>query len=311
MKGVWRILLIGGLACAALFFVHGVYLQADNIVDIPRLSEARVVVGGDMMFDRSIRTTIDEKGGDYVFSCLDPVLKGADLVMANLEGPITPNASKSVGSSVGGAGNFTFTFPLSTAELLYRHNVRVVNLGNNHILNFNFEGLRATEDALTTAGVAYFGDPVAQSVATVNINDVVLAFINYNDFGLSSSSYRASTTLSQIRAAKKAGALPVVYTHWGIEYVPENDAQIALAHEFVDAGAAIVIGSHPHVVQHHEVYKGAYIYYSLGNMIFDQYWNDAVRSGLLLDITFHKGGVRSVKEVPVYLERDRTTCPKQ
>ena len=64
-------------------------------------------------------------------------------------------------------------------------------------------------------------------------------------------------------------------------------------------------------MQEHEVYKGKDIYYSLGNLIFDQYWNDAVRTGLLLDIVFDKNGVKSVKEIPVELERDRTTCPKQ
>ncbi len=314
MKGVLRLLLIGAGACVLLIAIRPIFAEEGIVFYFPAPfapAQARILVGGDMMFDRSIRTTTDEKGGDYIFSCIDPILSDADLVVANLEGPITPQPSKSVGSSVGGEGNFTFTFPVETAVLLYRHGVRMVNLGNNHILNFDFDGLRSTEGELTKAGVQYFGDPVSQAVATTSINRIDLAFINYNEFGLGSSAARASTTLAQIRAARSAGELPVVYTHWGIEYQPADRDQIDLAHKFVDAGASIVIGSHPHIVQEHEVYKGKNIYYSLGNFIFDQYWNDAVRTGLLLDITFDKSGVKGVKEVSVELERDRTTCPKQ
>ena len=302
---------IGAAAVELLFAMRGpLEYEAAPLLPVAP-ARARIIVGGDMMFDRSIRTTIDEKGGDYVFSCIDPILSGADLVMANLEGPITANASRSVGSSVGGAGNYTFTFPTATAGLLYRHGVRVVNLGNNHILNFDFDGLRSTESELSYAGVQYFGDPLDQAIATTSIHGITLAFINYNEFGLDSNAARASTTISQIRSARSAGEVPVVYTHWGEEYLPATPWVKELAHQFVDAGASIVIGSHPHVVQAHEVYKRKDIYYSLGNFIFDQYWNDAVRTGLLLDITFDKNGVKSVKEIPVELERDRTTCPKQ
>lgn len=97
----------------------------------PAIQHATILFGGDMMFERSIRVAMEKKGGDYVFSCIRDVLQSADLVVANLEGPITSHASKSVGSKVGGGGNYTFTFPTSTADLLFRHNIRIVNLGNN------------------------------------------------------------------------------------------------------------------------------------------------------------------------------------
>lgn len=311
MNGVGRILGIGVVAVVLLFALRGPLEYEAGPLPLFEPTTARVIVGGDMMFDRSIRTAIDENGGDHVFSCIDPILSTADLVVANLEGPITPHPSKSVGSAVGGAGNYTFTFPLSTADLLYRHGVRVVNLGNNHILNFDFDGLRSTEEELSKANVQYFGDPLEQAVATTSIRGIAIAFINYNEFGLGTHTARASTTLSQIRAARSAGQIAVVYTHWGAEYQPAAPYQIDLAHAFIDAGASIVIGSHPHVVQAHEIYRGKNIYYSLGNLIFDQYWNDAVRTGLLLDITFEQDGVKSVKEIPVTLERSRMTCPKQ
>ena len=82
-----------------------------------------------------------------------------------------------------------------------------------------------------------------------------------------------------------------------------------LAHSFVDAGAEIVIGSHPHVVEESEAYKGKHIYYSLGNFIFDQYFSEDVQHGLLLQVTFGQGGVLSVREIPIELKHDRRTCP--
>ena len=101
----------------------------------------------------------------------------------------------------------------------------------------------------------------------------------------------------------------VVYTHWGEEYVPATDFEKRLAHNLIDGGAEIVIGSHPHVVQEHEVYNGKHIYYSLGNLIFDQYWEPAVSHGLMLEIVFDPNGVASIKEIPVELQKDRRTCP--
>lgn len=283
----------------------------------PPAPHVRILFGGDMMFDRTIRTTMDEKGGDFIFSCIDPVLKDMDFVIANLEGPITEHRSKSAGSTPGGEFNYTFTFPTSTAALLKRHNVSLVNLGNNHITNFGVSGLSSTTELLKAAGVGYFGlpamsahaeqagDPPAYNVAAGSFGGVRLAFINYNEFGGD-----ATTTRKQIRDARAAGELPVVYTHWGVEYATTSSAYSReLAHSFIDAGAEIVIGSHPHVVEEREFYKGKYIYYSLGNFIFDQYWNDDVRHGLLIKVAFTSNGVEWVQEIPVELGRDRRTCP--
>jgi len=308
MQG-WGNIVATLLAIVAAFF--SVHVSSATWTLLPSFEisqrQATVLFGGDMMFDRTIRTTIDQKGGDFIFSCIDPTLQASDLVVANLEGPITAISSRSAGSAIGAPDNYVFTFPLTTAVLLAAHHIGVVNLGNNHILNFGSDGVRSTEAALSASGVQYFGDPLLQTVATTSVNGIPLAFINYNEFEPSST---ASTTIAQIRQAKASGEIPLVYTHWGIEYATTSPAYVhVLAHEFVDAGAAIVIGSHPHVVEDHEVYKGADIYYSLGNFIFDQYWDDAVTHGLMLQVSFDKAGVQSVKEIPVVLQHDRRTCP--
>ena len=297
--------LIAVLAGLLGSFSHAAVGIAETVV--PRAPEAVVLFGGDMMFDRSIRLAAEREGEDFVLACLDPVLSQADLVVANLEGPITAAPSVSATSIIDTPENFTFTFPLSTADLLARHNIRMVNIGNNHIENFKLDGVRSTMHALDAAGVAHFGDTIEQAAANAETKGVELVFINFNQFAYSSSKEK---TIEQIRAAKEEGRITVVYAHWGEEYMPATDQQKELAHAFIDAGADIVIGSHPHVVQEHEVYAGKHIYYSLGNLVFDQYWEDAVRHGLMISVRFTKRDVVDVHEIPIELLRDRRTCPK-
>ena len=283
-------------------------LYASQLSELQYQSRATVLFGGDMMFDRSIRTATSLRGGDYIFSCFDPLLKDKDLVIANLEGPITDSSSVSQFSIPEDSNNFTFTFPTSTAALLFAHNIRMVNLGNNHILNFKRDGLLLTKNYLRDAGVGFFGDPdVPESgrVARVDIKGVPFSFVNWSDWRSDST----ALTTAQIRSEAADGRVVVVYTHWGEEYVPPTNRMIRLAHAFVDEGASIVVGSHPHVVQIKEEYKGKLIYYSLGNMIFDQYFDEAVTHGLMLEVTFNHSGVERIQEHPIILLPDRRTCP--
>lgn len=273
-------------------------------------AQVHLLIGGDMMFDRTVRETMDTKGGDFLFSCIDPVLSHADIVLANLEGPITEHASESVGSEPGDDRNFTFTFSPSVAKLLFAHNISAVGLGNNHILNFGQSGASSTLSFLAQAGVGGFGDPLAHRVLGTDVRGIRLAFVGYNEFDPMGTREAASTTMEGVARARGKGYMPVVLAHWGEEYATSSNAlQRRYAHAFVDAGAALVVGAHPHVVQESETYRGIPIYYSLGNFIFDQYWNEDVRHGLLLKVLLTPDGVMRVEKIPVHLERDRRTCP--
>jgi poly-gamma-glutamate synthesis protein (capsule biosynthesis protein) len=272
-------------------------------------SKADVLFGGDLMFDRSVRQFADRNGSDALLRCLDPVLESPDLVVANLEGPVTNNASVSVGSASGAPDNYVFTFAPTTPSLLVRHHIGLVSLGNNHIENFGTDGVLSTISYLSLAGEDYFGDPLNNTVANLDIGGVPLSFINYNQFIPAGGT--ASTTRAQIAYAKAQGRMPVVYAHWGVEYATTAPAYVvSLAHSFVDAGAVAVIGSHPHVVEQNEVYNGAVIYYSLGNMIFDQYFSDEVEHGLLVELSFSQKGVAVEREIPIELSSRESTCPQ-
>jgi len=273
-------------------------------------SRAEILFAGDMMFDRSVRQWGKEKGEDYLFSCIDDVLQSADMVVANLEGPITTRPSLSVGTAIGGPNNTRFTFPTTTASLLARHGVKVVSIANNHAHDFGREGVESTMEYLDAAGVGHFGDPLGERVHTQTVGDVPLAFIGYNEFqSLEDGEWFGSTTTAdRVRQMRAAGYLPIVFAHWGQEYVAANAEQKRLARAWIDAGAEMVVGAHPHVVQEHEVYGGKHIYYSLGNFVFDQYFSDDVRNGLMLRVTFDGKGLTNISEVPIFLERDRRVC---
>lgn len=277
-----------------------VLLESEKV----RGQNVEILFVGDMMFDRSMREVIDAQGIDFIFSCVAETLRSADLVVANLEGPITPYKSLSVGSSVGGANNTTFTFAPEVAPALLRHNIQIVSFANNHSRDFGPDGVEQTKSILSGARVGYFGAPYEEEDYRKVINGVPLSFIGYNQFGGDET-----ITFSRIQSAKADGYLPIVFSHWGNEYVPASKQQQELAHRFIDAGAEMVVGAHPHVIQGSEEYNGKKIYYSLGNFIFDQYFEEAVRNGLLLRVVITPEGVISAVEEKVYLERDRRTCP--
>lgn len=245
----------------------------------------KILFVGDLMFDRYIREVASQKGNNYIFEPIDDLLNDQDLVVANLEGPITSNESKSIGTLVGEKGHLIFTFDLSLKETLSEKNIKVVNFGNNHILNFGTEGFQETKLNLDKVGLEYFGDINGQSQYLMKtIESVDMGFINYNQF----SSGSEDRVFANIRDLKDKTDILVVYTHWGEEYktqVPENVN--ILAHKLIDEGADLVIGTHPHVVEPKEEYRGKMIYYSLGNFVFDQYFSEETKKGMAVEATIN------------------------
>lgn len=274
---------------------------------------------GDMMFDRYIRHIASVATGDFIFSCIAPTLLNETLVVGNLEGPITAHTSVSLGSAVGTPENTRFTFPPETAALLKRHNITLVSLGNNHALDFGWEGLAETKRFLDEAGVSYFGAPVRTGEESAShelvVGGIPFTFIAYNQFAPDGWREESMRTERALTAAREAGRLPVVFAHWGDEYVDVNNHQREMAARFVAAGAEAVVGAHPHVVQAREFLvanpsKSAIkpVYYSLGNFVFDQYFSEEVRQGLIVRLTFSEEGFISGDELPVSLHRDGRVC---
>lgn len=244
--------------------------------------EARVVFVGDLMFDRYIRTVLERDGEEAVLGDVAPLLSEAELTVGNLEGPITDHSSQSQGTKVGDLTNMRFTFSPSVAKLLHTYGFDLVSIGNNHIRDFGEEGVESTIAYLEGAAIAVVGD-IAPEPVIRDVEGVRLAFVSYSDF-VRADGERA------LHAIERADAdAVIVLAHWGTEYENEPPARIReLARSFVLAGADLVIGSHPHVIGTVEDIGTARVYYSLGNFVFDQYWEPSVRCGLAITATFRK-----------------------
>lgn len=262
------------------------------------------------MFDRHIRQNAQKRGGyDALLSSgLQKLFAEADLVIGNLEGPVTNNPSKSVGSVVGSPANFIFTFDPAVVAFLYQHNIRLVNLGNNHILNFGQAGLEETYRYLRDGKIGFFGatggSAEQERIFSTIFGGRSFAFVNYNQF--TPAGYESA--LSDLAAVRNTHDVVVLYTHWGNEYVPENAVLKEQARAFLAGGANLIIGSHPHVVTGTEEIAGKKVYYSLGNFIFDQYFEPAVREGLVVIARFDpETNVFTFTDIPVKLEPNGTT----
>lgn len=278
-----------------------------EIITPTRLS---LIFAGDMMFDRAIRSAGERHGYMFILEDMRSLLTSVDFVVANLEGPITSYESVSKGTNEGEEGNMRFTFDSKVAPLLKEFNIGAVSLGNNHILNFGKEGLLQTRARLEESGILFFGDSEENQIVYIDRGGIPIAFVAYNQF----LNPDAPKTIERIQEARRNADIVVVYSHWGEEYETRAGKNITiLAHTFIDAGADIVIGAHPHVVQQREEYGKGVIYYSLGNFVFDQYFSDNARCGMMVKVDLIKkedGDIeKQFSHIPIFLSKNGKTVP--
>ncbi len=266
------------------------WVEEHPIAPVAPSTTITILFGGDLMFDRNVRLMAEQNGYDNLISpALRQLLLDQDLVVANLEGPITENNSLSAGTGPGDLNNTRFTFDPEIANWLATNNLKLVNLGNNHMLDFGVEGAQTTFKFLDQAGIKHFGWLSANSTAlslnkistSIIVKGKTLGLVNYNQFGEQPIEI-VTQTIEQLRPTVD---YLIVFTHWGIEYALQANAVITeQGRQFIQSGADLVIGTHPHVIQPYEDYLTGRIYYSLGNFIFDQYFQPEVQQGQLVQL---------------------------
>lgn len=284
--------------------------SVDLALKSPEVTHARILFVGDIMLDRYIRRVLDEKGALFVFDDVRELLATPDLTVGNLEGPITNSPSVSLGSVVGDTNNMRFTFAPPVASTLSSFGVDLVTIGNNHIRDFDTMGVESTKRHLTNAGIVFVGDPTGAVPEPVvrEINGIRVAFVAYNEF-LAGDEERA---LKAIREAKRTGSdFVVVLPHWGEEYIVEPRPDVKeRAGRMSQAGADLIAGTHSHIIGAQEDIAHTRVYYSLGNFVFDQYWEESVRCGLAvsLSLTKDKGEITAeYEETKVGMKADGRT----
>jgi AmmeMemoRadiSam system protein B len=219
---------------------------------------------GDIMFDRQVKEDLlaNKNPFEKIGGVEGNFLKGTDFNIANLEGPISITdhcQTKPI----------NFEFLPQTAQLIKDNKFNLLNMANNHSFDCYFKGEQDTAKYLQEQGIEYFGaDDLKQTALTKKVADKTVTFVGVYAV---SEKVDAKRYAQIIKQAKTTSDFVVVNIHWGIEYKKlPSDQQIKLAHLFIDNGADVIIGHHPHVVQTIEIYKNKVIFYSLGNFIFDQ-----------------------------------------
>ncbi len=263
--------------------------SSSSTTDSPKPT-ANLLAVGDIMLGRFVETLWKEKGEDYPFVNIRESFASYDTVIANLEGPIP---EEHVQTPLMG---FDFSFASSTVKTLKRNGVDIVSLANNHTTNAGDAGFIATRKYLSAADIQYFGNPVRQTregVLATEVNGVPLVLVGFNATFPSFDLDEAALLTKQVRKEFPDRFL-LVFMHWGDEYqLVGNATQKQIAHSLIDDGADVIIGAHPHVVQHIEQYNGKIIFYSLGNFIFDQYFSKDVQEGLMVALHIDSANIHN------------------
>lgn len=269
---------------------------------------------GDIMLARTVGEFADRYGPNYPFEPTAGLLRAADVTIGNLE------CALSLRGEV--ADKFyVFRGDPQMADGLKWAGFDLVGLANNHVLDYGTDAMADTLSELSARGILAVGgggnsDAAyrAQFLTVKGLRLAFLAFAGYSPEGFFARPDRPGVArldveamTAAIKRARLEADLVIVQMHAGIEYSPDysGDQQLA-AHRAVDAGATLVIGHHPHVLQGTEVYKGAFIAYSLGNFVFDIDSGDveAIREGAVLWVWLSRDGVKRAELWPTFSIHD-------
>lgn len=247
---------------------------------------------GDIMLARNVENFMRTYGSDYPFSLL-PLHPKESLLVGNFEAsiPVTHVPTPSM--------QFSFSVDTEFVPELQKYGFSHLGLANNHSYDFGGNNFKNSYKTIKDAKMLPFGDAYNQASSTIEIASVGSTTVAL--IGLYAVHNVPSQTeiVTLINRASLQSDIQIVYIHWGEEYIQtHNKQQENLAHLIIDAGAETIIGHHPHVVQDIELYKNRLIFYSLGNFIFDQYFEQNVQEGLMLEMT-PKGNTLHFELLPV------------
>jgi poly-gamma-glutamate capsule biosynthesis protein CapA/YwtB (metallophosphatase superfamily) len=312
-----RTLLVMLLASVALaLFISGCSWTEQSIngtqVALSQTTERTVNMKftGDVMFADNVERLLKQKGYSHPYKYVGKLLRSAHLTAINLETPLSKRGTRA-------DKQYAYRSDPAHAKLLASEaGVDVVTLANNHSMDYGKDALLDTFKYLTEQKIAYVGAGRDRKRAFQPIylsgNGVRVGFIGVSRVVPEQSwkagtnkpgtadTYDPSDAVKSIREAASKADLVVVLAHWGKERSDYPEAyQKTLARTYIDAGADLIIGSHPHVLQGFEQYKGKWIAYSLGNFIFTtnavpKTWDSAV-----LSATCKQSGACDLTFIPV------------
>lgn len=268
--------------------------------------DTTLIFTGDVLFNTLFCSNYDEKGISGVLSDeLLSTMQQADITMVNEEFPFSTRGTQAEDKQ------YTFRTNPTYVKAMNEMGIDIVGLANNHVLDFGVDALQDTITTLDDAGILHAGAGMnvdeASALQTLYVGGKTFGFlaasrvVPVTDWKATAGNpgvfetYDYTALVNAIESAKDKCDYLTVFVHWGVEKssTPE-DYQTDMAHRYIDAGADIVVGAHPHVLQGIEYYNGKPIFYSLGNFIF----NTSIERTMALEVTVDATDNASIRLIP-------------
>ena len=268
------------------------------------------IMCGDSFYDvgHGVASGLSKYGRDFLRAEIIVFLCGHDVVLGNVECALSDEGRKNhVLRTVHMRGR-----PIAS-RYLAGWGVTITNVANNHILEHGYAAAIDTVRNLQESGVRTIGAGKNRlfqrglQVEEISCGGRVLAFIGLclcREKYAFNGGAESSEILEQLQMLTRQDKIVCISVHWGDEFMDRPSIrQKEMAHAFVEAGAKLVIGHHPHVVQGVETYKGGLIAYSLGNFIFDSIVDDCCWS-VILSLTLRGQEVVRWRCLPIESDGD-------
>lgn len=266
------------MVCSASFFAYVAWnFERLSATWQGPLERQEILFTGDVFLGRQVEERMKHYGSLFPFEQIADTLRAARVTVINFESAVAEPHKKTP--------HFGFQFSTDTALLPILSEVEVTHasLANNHAFDHGVTGYQNARAALEEVDVTAFGTPGTvgeHSLTTTTVGGETVALValmvvdSAPDFAALEELFDSLATTTTHQA---------VVIHWGVEYsTTHSSAQERVARELISLGADIIIGHHPHVVQDIAVYDGVPVFYSLGNLVFDQYFSEDVQQGLLV-----------------------------
>ena len=300
------------LVVCVLFIIGFQLFYSPDVAKVEKRSDSTFTAAfvGDMMFGRNVLDVTDRYGTDHLFEKVKPLFANADYASGNFENPVLKQDEENYEKI---DKQIHLHTNADAAQALKRANFSIVNLANNHMMDFGVEGLNDTISVMDEAGLNHVGagNDVGEATAIdyQEINGLTVATLGYTDTlveGFSALGYRGGVARATpenifplIEEANKEADLVFVNIHWGAEYDNQpHPRQTELARAMIDVGADAIIGHHAHVLSEVEKYKDGVIFYGLGNFIFDQGWS-RTKDSAVVQYDLLKDGTGRFEIIPI------------
>jgi len=253
-------------------------------------AQITLIATGDLSLSREINYIIIQKENPYFpFEKIAPIIKEADWATANLEGPVIENCPVL-------RSGYKFCGQIQNINGPLQAGFDAFSLANNHIGNFGPEGITQTTKELENRNIKYFG---LGKTDFETIKGIDLVFLGFDD---TLAPLDKTKLQAEIKKVDPRVDWVIVNFHWGEEYQEQPSfRQKEIAKLAIEAGADIIIGHHPHIVQPLEHAKNKPIFYSLGNFVFDQPWSEQTMRGALAKITLTKNEIIKAEMIPTFI----------